>query len=64
MSNINLDAAKKLRLTDIKKQSRYAWQVELELDCLHDQILIFTIFVKYSYRIYNNEKITKNIKVR
>ena len=36
MSNIDLDAVKKLGLTDIKKYWRRAVQVEIELDWLHD----------------------------
>lgn len=32
MSNVDLDASKKLGLTGIKKYQKRAWQVELELD--------------------------------
>ena len=36
ISNANLDTAKELGLTGIKKYWRCAWQVEIELDWLHD----------------------------
>ena len=36
MSNVDIDAAKKMRLTRIKNYWRHAGQVEIELDWLHD----------------------------
>ena len=36
MSDVNLDIAKKLELTGIKKYWRYTGQVEIKLDWLHD----------------------------
>lgn len=58
MSNVNIDAAKKLELTEIKKYWRYTSQVEIELDWLYDQISILPIFVKYLQKVYNNKKMT------
>lgn len=64
ISNVDLDAAKELRLSDIKKYWRHAWQVKLELDCLHNWILILVTFMRYLRGIYNNKKVTKNIRAR
>ena len=64
MSNVDLDAAKELGLTGIKKYWRYAGQIELELDWLNDWIPAFSIFVKYSYRVDNNKEIIKCMKAR
>ena len=36
MNNANINAAKELELTGIKKYWRYAKQDEMELDWLHD----------------------------
>ena len=64
ISNANLDAAKELGLIGIKKYWRYARQVEIELDWLHDWISVLATFVKHSRRVYDNEKVTKNINIR
>lgn len=64
MSNINLDAAKELRLTGIKKCWKRAGQVEIELYWLHDWILALAIFVRQSYKKYDNEKVIENMKIR
>ena len=57
MSNIDLNVAKKLGLTSIKKYWRSAGQIEIELDGLHDWIPILATFVRHSRRLYDNEKI-------
>ena len=36
MSDLDLNAVKKLRLSDIKKYWRHAGQVEIKLDWLHN----------------------------
>ena len=64
MTNANMDAAKKLGLNDIKKYWRRAGKVEIKLDWLHNWILALAIFVKHSRRVYDNEKVTKNINAR
>ncbi len=64
MSNIDMDAAKELRLTGVKKYCRRAAQVEMELDWLHNWILALATFVRYSRRVYDNKKVGQNISVR
>ena len=64
ISNANLDTAKHLKQTGIKKHWKYTRQIKLELDCLYDWILALVIFVRYSYKVYENEEVTKNIKAR
>lgn len=64
MSNPEINVAKELRLTGIKKYQRYTSQVEIELDWLHDQIPAFAIFVRHLYRVYNNKKVTQNMSVK
>ena len=46
ISNIDLDAAKELRLTGIKKYWKHIEQVEIELDWLHDWISALATFVR------------------
>ena len=64
MSNLNLDIAKKLGLPGIKKYWRRAGQIEMELDWLYDWILVLTTLVRHSCKVYDNEKVTKNMNVR
>lgn len=64
MSIADLDAVKEERLTGIKKYWRRAGQIEIELDWLHDWILILATFVRYLRRVYDSEKVTENMKVR
>ena len=64
ISNANIDAAKELGLTGIKKYWRYAGQVEMELDWLHNWILAVATFVRHSHKVYNNEEVTKNMNAR
>ena len=64
MSNVDLDVAKKLGLTDIKKFWRHAGYVEIVLDWLYDWILAFAIFVRYLCRVYDNKDVTKNMNVK
>ena len=64
MSNSDLDAAKKLGLTGIKKYWKCARQVEIKLDWLHKQILSLATFMRHSYKVYNNEKVIVNMNAR
>ena len=64
MSNANIDAAKELGLTGIKKYWRRAGQVEMELDWLHDWIPALATFVRHSRSVYDNEKVTQNMNAR
>ena len=63
MSNADLDTAKKLELTSIKKYWRRARQVEIKLNWLYNRISILATFVRYSNKIYNNEEVTKNMNI-
>lgn len=64
INNADLNIVKELELTGIKKYERRASQDEIKLDWLHDQIFTLIIFVKYLYRMYNNEKVAQNINSR
>ncbi len=64
MSNADMDAAKELGLTGIKKYWRRADQVEMKLDWLHDSIPALATFVKHSYRVYDNEEVGQNMSLR
>ena len=64
ISNANLEPAKILGLTGIKKYWRRAEQVEIKLDWLYDWILTPAPFLRHLRRVYNNKELTKNIKVR
>ncbi len=64
ISDADLDAAKELGLTSIKKYWRRAGQVEIELDRLHDWIPTLATFVRHSRRVYDNKEIGQNISVR
>ncbi len=64
MSNVDMDLAKELGLTGVKKYWRQAGQVEMKLDWLHDWIPALAIFVRYSRRMYNNEEVGQNMSVK
>ncbi len=64
MSDADLDTAKELELTGIKKYWRRACQVEMELEWLHDWIPALAIFVRHSRRVYDNEEVGQNMSVR
>ena len=65
MSNVDIDAARDLGLTDIKKHWRLAGQIEKEVDGLHrDWIPALAAFVKHSWKTNNNEEVTENMKIR
>ena len=64
MSNIDINAAKELGLTSIKKYWRRARQVEIELDWLHNWIPALATFVRHLRKMYDNEEVTKNINAR
>lgn len=64
MRRANLDIIKKPELTGIKNHWKWAKQVKLKLNYLYNWILTLAIFVKYSCRVYNNKKVTRNNKTR
>ena len=45
--NIDMNAAKELGLTGVKKYWRHTGQVEMELNWLHDLILVLAICVRH-----------------
>ncbi len=61
MSDSNLDVAKELELTGIKKYWRRAGQVEMELDWLHNWIPARATFVRHLRRVYNNKEVGQNM---
>ena len=63
ISNVNLDAAKKLGPNGIQKYWKRAGQVEIELDWLYNWILALATFVSFSRRVYDNEEVTMNMNV-
>ncbi len=64
ISNADLDAAKELGLTGIKKYWGRAGQVEMELDWLYDWIPALATFVRHSRRVYDDEEVGQNMSVR
>lgn len=57
-------ATKKLGLIKFKRYWRYAGKDEIEQDWLYDTISVLVIFVKHLHSVYDNEKVTKNMKVK
>ena len=65
MSNVDIDAARDLGLTGIKKHWRLAGQIEKEVDGLYkDWIPALAAFVKHSQKTNDNEEVTENMKIR
>lgn len=64
ISNVDIDMAGNLRLTDIKKYSKLTSQIKKEINELYkDYILALAVFVNYSQKIYDNVEVTENMKV-
>ena len=65
MSNIDIDTARDLGLTGIKKHWRFTSQIEKDVDGLHkDWILTLVAFVKHFWKTNDNKEVTENIKIR
>ena len=65
ISNVDIDAARDLGLTGIKKHWRLAGQIEKEVNGLHrDWIPALAAFVKHSRKTHDNEEVTENMKIR
>lgn len=65
ISNADIDATKNLGLTIVKKYQRHTGQIKEKVNGLYkDQIPAFALFVKHCQKMYNNEKVTENIKIR
>lgn len=62
MSNIDLDTARELKYTSIKKYQRQIGHIKMKLNWLYDGISALAIFVRHSCREYNNKEVTENIK--
>lgn len=64
MSKADMEIAKELELTGIKNYWKCAGQVEIELNWLHNWIPGPATFVRYSQRMYDNEKVGQNMSNR
>ena len=65
ISNIDIDAARDLGLTGIKKHWGLTGQIEKEVNGLHrDWIPALAAFLKHSQKTHDNEEVTDNIKIR
>ena len=65
ISNVDIDATRNLGLTDIKKYQRLASQIEKKVNELYrDWIPVLAAFMKHFWKTHNNEKVTKNMKIR
>ena len=65
ISNVDIDAARDLGLTGMKKHWRLAGQIEKEVNGLHrDWIPALAAFVKHSRKTPDNEEVTENMKIR
>ena len=65
ISNADIDVAKDLGLTSNIKYWRCTSQIQDKIDGLHkDWISAIGTFVKYFWRMHNNEKLTENMIIR
>ena len=65
ISNVDIDAARDLGLTGIKKHWRLAGQIEKEVNGLYrDCIPALVAFVKHFRKTHDNEEVTENMKIR
>ncbi len=65
ISDADIDVARDLGLTGIKKYWRCAGQIQAEVDWLHkDWIPALGAFVKHSRRTHDNKEVTKNMSIR
>lgn len=65
ISNADIDTARYLRPTGIKKYWKCASQIQDKIDELHkDWILILRVFIKHSWRMYDNKEVIKNMMIR
>ena len=65
ISNIDIDVARDLGLTNMKKDQRFAGQIEKEVNRLYrNWILALSTFMKLFWKMYDNGKMTKNVKIR
>lgn len=59
INNIDIDAAKDLGLTGVKKYLKRTSQIKVKVNWLYrNQILVLAIFIKHFRKMYDNEKMT------
>lgn len=64
ISNTDIDVTRDLRLTSMKKYQRHTGQIKKKVNRLYKNwISPFATFVKNFWRIYDNEKMTENMKI-
>ena len=64
-NNVEIDAARDLGLTAIKKYWGLAGQIEKKVNGLYrDSISALAAFMTYSRKTNNNEEVTENMKIR
>lgn len=65
INNADIDAARDLRLTAVKKYWKRAGQIKKEVDGLYrDWISALAAFMKHSWRTHNKEEVTENMKIK
>ncbi len=65
INNADIDVARDLGLTGIKKYWSCAGQIQAKVDWLYkDWISALEVFVKHSRKTYDNEKVTENLMIR
>ena len=65
ISNHDIDAARDLKLTGIKKYWKFAGQIEKEVNGLYkDWIPALTTFVRHFRKRHDNKKVTENMKIQ
>lgn len=65
ISNADIDAAKNLGLTSVKKYKKHAGQIKEKVNGLYrNWLLAFALFLKYSQSTHDIEKVTENKKIR
>ncbi|WP_375449299.1 hypothetical protein [uncultured Nostoc sp.] len=65
ISNVDIDVARDLELTDIKKHWRLAVQIEREVNGLYrNWMLALAAFLKHFWKTYNNKELMENMKIR
>lgn len=65
ISNDDIDIAGDLGQTGVKKYWRCIGQIQAKINWLNkDWIPILGVFVKHSWKMHKNEKITKNMMIR
>lgn len=65
INNADINVARDLRLTNIKKYWRYASQIQAKINWLYkNKISALRAFVKHSRKMHNNKKVTENMMIK